>query len=221
MEQRSCHLCGGVFVVGSHNQKFYSLRCSEKNRNASGKRALYHTLWGRRNRGYRQRFPKLKVLNRRVSKCIKCQELFEVKVAGGTRCCGDCRGYKSRLKPTKCLGCDSVVLAGVRGRYCDRCKAKSKAESKAEANARRRARIKGSVKISKVKRARVYERDHWVCGICDEPVDQTLRFPHPMSASLDHVVPLAHRGAHDEANLQLAHLICNSIKCDGVHVARR
>lgn len=30
-----------------------------------------------------------------------------------------------------------------------------------------------------------------------------------MSVSLDHVVPLSQGGAHDPANVQLAHLTCN------------
>jgi 5-methylcytosine-specific restriction endonuclease McrA len=52
-----------------------------------------------------------------------------------------------------------------------------------------------------------------VCGICGEPVDMSLRYPNPLSKSIDHIIPLA-RGGHptDLSNLQLAHLACNKSK---------
>ena len=54
-----------------------------------------------------------------------------------------------------------------------------------------------------------------VCGICGRPVDKTLRYPHPLSATVDHIVPVAH-GGHPSAlsNLQLAHWTCNRAKSD-------
>lgn len=55
----------------------------------------------------------------------------------------------------------------------------------------------------------VFERDAWVCGICSQPVDQALRYPDPMSASLDHVVPLSKGGAHTRDNTRCSHLSCN------------
>jgi 5-methylcytosine-specific restriction endonuclease McrA len=58
----------------------------------------------------------------------------------------------------------------------------------------------------------IAERDDWCCGICDEPVDRALDVPHPMAPTLDHIVPLAKGGKHIEANVQLAHFICNSRK---------
>lgn len=57
--------------------------------------------------------------------------------------------------------------------------------------------------------AEVYERDGWSCGICDEPVDPTLAYPDPMSASLDHVTPLSLGGSHTRDNSRCAHLRCN------------
>ena len=55
----------------------------------------------------------------------------------------------------------------------------------------------------------IYDRDRWVCGICNGKVDKRLKYPHPMSASLDHILPIAEGGAHTKANVQLAHLSCN------------
>lgn len=54
-----------------------------------------------------------------------------------------------------------------------------------------------------------------VCGICGRPVDKTLRYPHPLSATVDHIVPVS-KGGHPSAlsNLQLAHWTCNRAKSD-------
>lgn len=50
------------------------------------------------------------------------------------------------------------------------------------------------------------------CPLCDEPMDRELRYPDPMSKSLDHITPLALGGDHAMGNLQWAHLRCNVAK---------
>ena len=54
-----------------------------------------------------------------------------------------------------------------------------------------------------------------VCGICGHPVDKHLKYPHPMSPVIDHIVPVS-KGGHPSAieNLQLAHWSCNRQKSD-------
>ena len=56
-----------------------------------------------------------------------------------------------------------------------------------------------------------------ICAICGKPVDKSLKSPHPMSATVDHIIPIA-RGGHpcDLDNLQLAHRSCNRAK--GTHI---
>lgn len=56
-----------------------------------------------------------------------------------------------------------------------------------------------------------------LCGICGQPVDFSLRYPNPMSKTVDHIIPI-NRGGHpsDLDNLQLAHLSCNRQKSDKV-----
>ena len=56
------------------------------------------------------------------------------------------------------------------------------------------------------------------CGICGKPVDFTLKYPHPMSACIDHIIPVA-KGGHpsDIGNLQLAHWTCNRQKSDKLY----
>lgn len=54
-----------------------------------------------------------------------------------------------------------------------------------------------------------------VCALCGRPVDFSLKFPDPMSPTVDHIIPIA-KGGHpsDIENLQLAHLACNRKKAD-------
>ncbi|MDD6369161.1 HNH endonuclease signature motif containing protein [Galactobacillus timonensis] len=56
-----------------------------------------------------------------------------------------------------------------------------------------------------------------VCAICGRPVDFSLKFPDPMSPTIDHIIPIA-KGGHpsDLGNMQLAHLSCNRAKADKV-----
>ncbi|MCD8087119.1 MAG: HNH endonuclease [Oscillospiraceae bacterium] len=53
------------------------------------------------------------------------------------------------------------------------------------------------------------------CGICGRPVDFSLKYPHPLSPCIDHIIPI-NRGGHpsDIDNLQLAHWTCNRQKSD-------
>lgn len=55
------------------------------------------------------------------------------------------------------------------------------------------------------------------CGICGKPVDFKLKYPHPLSACIDHIIPVA-KGGHpsDINNLQLAHWTCNRQKSDRI-----
>ena len=72
----------------------------------------------------------------------------------------------------------------------------------------RRARKAGAT-VESFRSEEIYERDGWVCQLCDGRVDRSLAWPEPMSASLDHIVPLSKGGAHSRANVQCSHLDCN------------
>lgn len=54
-----------------------------------------------------------------------------------------------------------------------------------------------------------------ICGICGQPVDKNYKPPHPLSPTVDHIIPIA-KGGHpsDISNLQLAHRWCNRWKSD-------
>lgn len=63
----------------------------------------------------------------------------------------------------------------------------------------------------------VYEKNRKIilasqnhCALCGRQIDKTLKYPHPLSASIDHITPLS-KGGHPSAldNLQLVHTACN------------
>lgn len=83
----------------------------------------------------------------------------------------------------------------------------------AEARARRRVRKKAAF-VEEVWRPVLFKRDNWICQLCGDPVDPNLKYPDPMCASVDHIVPLSAGGEHSYANTQLAHALCNSLKGD-------
>lgn len=91
--------------------------------------------------------------------------------------------------------------------------ARGNPDSRRSHHARRRAR-KFAVPYEDLSVTDVFERDGWVCWLCGDPIDRAAVSPHPLSASLDHVVPLSRGGHHVMSNVAAAHLRCNCIKKD-------
>lgn len=81
---------------------------------------------------------------------------------------------------------------------------------------RRKVRLTNAGPTESFTDREIYERDVWSCSICGEAVDSSLAYPHPRSASLDHIVPIARGGGHTRANVALAHLRCNIRKKDRI-----
>ena len=76
---------------------------------------------------------------------------------------------------------------------------------------------RGRFVIPATVRREIYERDGWVCQLCDDPVDPSLDSSDMWAATLDHIVPRSLQLVPDDSpsNLQLAHRWCNSVKGDG------
>lgn len=79
-------------------------------------------------------------------------------------------------------------------------------EAAARGDATRRARKAGTAPKEIFSRDEIGERDGWICWLCGEPIDRSLKWPDPRSASMDHVVALASGGAHARSNVRIAHL---------------
>lgn len=54
-------------------------------------------------------------------------------------------------------------------------------------------------------RQRIIERDGLTCGLCGGSVERD-------DVHIDHILPVAHGGTDDPANLQVAHSSCNMAK---------
>lgn len=101
-------------------------------------------------------------------------------------------------------------------RYCStRCQKmdwKDRNQASAKAEYVRRRLLESDAYVADVDHHAIFIRDGWTCQLCGGHVDRELSFPHPHSASLDHILPLACGGTHEPANTQLAHLGCNAAK---------
>ena len=84
--------------------------------------------------------------------------------------------------------------------------------------ARRKDRV-GEHRTALDKNKQIILKTQRICGICGKPVDFSYKYPHPLSPSVDHIIPIA-KGGHpsDLANLQLAHRTCNRWKSDKLYV---
>lgn len=80
--------------------------------------------------------------------------------------------------------------------------------------AQRRRAAKRSVEVERFKDVEIYERDRWICQLCGKPTHRKYSRSDILSPTLDHIVPLTQGGAHLRVNVQLAHMICNSLKGD-------
>lgn len=102
-----------------------------------------------------------------------------------------------------CRLCGSVLIATrLAQRYCSAlCSNRASKRRLYAAGSRRRF-----PRVRYGERRAILERDGWRCGICRAVIDPALKFPHPGSASIDHVDP---DGAHAPANWQASHLACN------------
>lgn len=142
--------------------------------------------------------------------CDECGKIVAIKQAT------ELAASKKDTKARKCRKCgkDFEPAYGNKKRnFCsnDCCKRYHKRASKRI----RRAKKKDAY-VSHVSEIEIYERDNWTCQLCGKRVNRKLISPHPMSATIDHIIPLAKGGTHEPKNAQLAHRICNCKKSDGV-----
>lgn len=122
---------------------------------------------------------------------------------------------KARAAP-RCTveGCERPQQArGMCSSHCSIDWGRRNPERSAAGKSRYRARKRGAF-IEDVDRSVVLDRDSWRCGICGERILKKAKWPHPKSASIDHIIPLNLGGKHEMKNVQAAHLRCNSAKSD-------
>lgn len=175
-----------------------------------------------------------------VRRCRCCKELrhftdFDSAVKGSGDLQTDCRRCHTKrrqekarnrplppLVPLVCEQCHDIFyrryfisLMRFCGKACGaRWWVQNNRERRKSHAQRRNAKERGAVRTGPVVRKEIFARDNWICGLCRGQVDCTLKFPHRMSATLDHILPLSKGGSHEPSNVQLAHFACNCRKKD-------
>jgi 5-methylcytosine-specific restriction endonuclease McrA len=64
----------------------------------------------------------------------------------------------------------------------------------------------GSTTYWRKLRQRVFVRDRWICGLCRKPINRYLVWPHPMSATVHHLISVK---TYDMRFLVASHKQCN------------
>jgi hypothetical protein len=149
--------------------------------------------------------------------CIKCSADFLARTSRCCFCSKECK-YLTQLAnychivPTFvekiCPECDKPfprTSSLEHKRYCSSdCRGRSQFR-------RRRAKLESAF-VEDVGLGYLIKRDLGICQICKKKVNTRVRFPHPDSPSVDHVIPISKGGAHSKDNCQLAHYHCNCCK---------
>lgn len=108
-----------------------------------------------------------------------------------------------------CRYCGLLFTARARNAaYCGRA-----CRNRATVNGRRRRLA--AVDARPYSKVAIYERDGWVCQLCDEPINRMALWPAEDCATVDHIVPISRGGADVPENLQTAHWRCNRAKGAG------
>lgn len=206
MSNRTCPVCSGE-VVGSANRVYCSATCSNRAKENAKKANGY--------------YKRAEVKARQAAyKREKYREDVSVGKESGSRLEGwsaaGVAGMSDLASIEHCAvdGCERKLHALVRcsSHYHAYMRDQGKPwaeEYFAPGNDGRIRAKKYGVLFERFSKVDVFDRDGYVCGICDDPVDRSLKYPDPMSVSLDHVVPLSRGGGHLFENSQCSHLICN------------
>lgn len=209
-----CGHCAKAFIPKEHNRRsFCSRECAYQDR--------------REKKVARREALRREAMGKRAStvKCAHCGS--ETAYRPGSKYCPDgcskeaaderVRAVNASRK-TKVNVC-SVCSAEFTRPYGDKtrsfcslaCLKQRKSEYKTEQKQRRRARMR-QTKSEVFRHRDVFDRDGWVCHLCQLPVDSEQRVPHPMAPTIDHVIPIPKGGEHTKANVRLAHFRCNSVR---------
>lgn len=170
--------------------------------------------------------------------CIQCGDSFVRSTPG--LCSDVCRkanfrrhhlvrAIRDRIVVTfKCRECTATVTPDYgdkRRVYCsDECHDRY-ARRVAKSHGLTRLRRRSAERIKRM-RPMLLARSGGRCGICGLVIDLSLKSPHPLSLTIDHIHPLSAGGSDDLANLWPAHRLCNEEKGDdlgyrigGLHLA--
>lgn len=221
-----CYHCGKPFwKPDAFRNRYCCLECFEAQQKE----------WSEQRKKQKEQEKKNKEPYHKV--CKYCGKEFDTTYPQKKYCCKDCL-YQANLKqkrdewaesfvPKKIIckecGTEFITECGApRSVFCcDTCAnrhmrriehntSRHQAFS-AECNRKREKIIKAAPEPVQYKK--IYARDKGICQICGLPVSKDKFIDASWGGSIDHIVPLSVGGKHEMSNCQLAHRLCNSLKC--------
>lgn len=149
------------------------------------------------------------------------------------RCGGPCKDGASRFCSYKCnkewrgdrqCRCGAIVsrcTAFGPPPACKECRRKARREWRViSKDTRKRVRRGGGYWNPKLKAPDVFKRDNWTCYMCKAKCEKVYDPMNPLSATVDHVYPVAAGGDHDWHNVRTACAACNAKKGDRIQGQR-
>lgn len=229
-----CHTCGGYFI-GNNNNKYCSKECKSKKIIENKKE--YNHVCEQCNNEYTNKLSNSKYCSYECrcksykkptynKMCEQCNNEYVTNTKNSRFCSISCVADYNRKYPLiKCEYCSNhFVNSDVRKKrkFCSfNCYLSaigvSKNNTKRYYNNTHIVRAKKyNVKYEYIDIENIFNSDKWICKICGSTVDKFKPYPHPLSASLDHIIPLSKGGTHTIDNVQLSHLKCNLQKSNNI-----
>lgn len=150
-------------------------------------------------------------------KCEYCGYIFTSRSKVSRCCSSEC--YKEicrREQKDQYRERSGMVLSEFECEYCGKpFKAWLKRQACCSADCgkrhyKRQCRARGrSVHVEDVSMNKLFFRDNGRCRICGRKLNLKRKTPHPLSATIDHIIPLSKGGLHKYINVQLACFRCN------------
>lgn len=140
----------------------------------------------------------------RCKACVRTKSLVHYRIRNGIALDAESRQH-CRECGKGLIAADNHYVVSVIRSYCsDACRNRAKC--------RRRRVQRAGRPVERYAAADVFERDGWVCRLCDQPIEREAKWPAAKSPSIDHIVPVSLGGADVVANVQAAHFGCNIAK---------
>lgn len=199
----TCRWCFAEFTPApkARGQVFCSRRCVEQERNQRVRTCAC---------GWR-----FSASSRHTTVCDWCKRKATagpiVTILGGPSC-----RMRKPAKPTwrgatarPCRSCGATVSPG--GKYLHAICAPCKQAKKKRASRLARIRRRGLLAVGSVpyRASDIFARDGHRCHLCGKRVSDKP-VPHPMAATIDHLVPISAGGRDAPDNVATAHFVCNS-----------
>ena len=162
-----------------------------------------------------------------LKQCVVCNNRFHTNLNRGNTCSKECeskrisekdsieRKEQHKLKPSiNCNACNvefTRLYLNTSSTCSDGCSHELMRRHKRIDKAKRRA-IERGLDSDNIDPIKIFERDKWICHICNKKTDMTKRGTYEDKApELDHIISLADGGSHT-----LGNVACSCRKCNGL-----